>query len=63
MLTRNSYEVVVIGGAAGAVIASALKEKDVDVALLFREDTRGATYTNQKWLHSGLLYPSHSCSG
>lgn len=53
-------DVVVVGGAAGAVIAHRLAEQGKRVYLLNRTDVLGATDNNQKWLHSGLLYPSSS---
>ena len=56
---KRNPDVVVVGGAAGAVIAHKLAERGKRVALLFRNDVPGATDTNQKWLHSGLLYPSY----
>lgn len=58
MADEPSPDVVVVGGAAGAVIAHILAEQGKRVALLWRTDVEGATDTNQKWLHSGLLYPS-----
>jgi glycine/D-amino acid oxidase-like deaminating enzyme len=51
-------DVAVVGGAAGAAIAHKLAEQGRSVALLFRDGVQGATDTNQKWLHSGLLYPN-----
>jgi glycine/D-amino acid oxidase-like deaminating enzyme len=47
-----------VGGAAGAAIAHKLAEQGKRVTLLYRNDVDGATDTNQKWLHSGLLYLS-----
>jgi len=58
MADGRSPDVVVVGGAAGAVIAHKLGERGKRVALLCRTDVAGSTDTNQKWLHSGLLYPS-----
>jgi glycerol-3-phosphate dehydrogenase len=58
MADERNPDVVVVGGAAGAVIAHKLAECGKRVASLWRDDIRGATDTHQKWLHSGLLYPS-----
>jgi len=59
MAHERSPDVVVVGGAAGAAIAHKLAEQGRRVTLLFRDDIPGATDTNQKWLHSGLLYPNY----
>jgi glycine/D-amino acid oxidase-like deaminating enzyme len=59
MAQEGNRDVVVVGGAAGAAIAYKLAEQGGQVTLLFRDDILGATDTNQKWLHSGLLYPSY----
>src|SRR5205823_3377907 len=56
---KRNPDVVVVGGAAGAAIAHKLAEQGRRIILLFRDDIRGATDTNQKWLHSGLLYPNY----
>ncbi|MES2180325.1 MAG: FAD-dependent oxidoreductase [Gemmatimonadota bacterium] len=54
-------QVVVVGGCAGAAIAHRLAEEGKRVTLLCHgDDVPSATDTNQKWLHSGLLYPSES---
>lgn len=58
MSDSRSPDVVVIGGACGAVIAHRLAEQGKRVNLLYRTDVLGATDNNQKWLHSGMLYPS-----
>lgn len=52
--------IAVLGrGVAGAAIANALSP-DYKVTVLFRRDTEGSTFTNQKWKHSGLLYPNRA---
>ena len=52
-------EVVVIGsGVAGSAIATALCRRGYKVTLLFRAAKEGSSFTNQKWSHSGLLYPA-----
>ena len=58
MRDKRSADVIVIGGACGSAIAHKLAERGKRVTLLCRNDVGGATDTNQKWLHSGLLYPS-----
>jgi glycine/D-amino acid oxidase-like deaminating enzyme len=51
--------VVVIGsGVAGSAIAAALCQQGYRVVLVFREAGEGSSFTNQKWNHSGLLYPA-----
>ena len=57
-MANQTVDVVVVGGNAGAVIAHKLAELRYHVALLWDKDIPGATHTNQKWLHSGILYPS-----
>lgn len=50
---------IIIGsGAAGTAIAIKALYSNVfsEVALAYREDTEGSTFTNQKWKHSGLFY-------
>ncbi len=59
MSKGRSTDVVIVGGAAaGAAIAHKLAEQGKRVVLFCRTDVPGATDSNQKWLHSGLLYPS-----
>ena len=52
------FDVVALGGAAGAAIADRLAGVGESVALLYLAHRGGATENNQKWLHSGFLYPS-----
>lgn len=49
---------VVGSGVAGSAIALALIRLKLDVRLLYRAAEEGASFTNQKWHHSGMLYPS-----
>ncbi len=58
MANSLAPHVIVVGGAAGAAIAHKLAEQGKRVTLFCRDDVSGATDNNQKWLHSGLLYPS-----
>src|SRR5580704_4544943 len=53
--------VVIIGaGVAGSAVALALCRLGHKVTLLLRAEAEGSSFTNQKWHHSGLLYPSES---
>jgi glycerol-3-phosphate dehydrogenase len=49
---------VVGSGVAGSAIALSLARRGLDVRLLYRAAEEGASFTNQKWHHSGMLYPS-----
>lgn len=52
--------IVVLGrGVAGAAIAHVLS-RDYQVTVVFRRADEGSTFTNQKWKHSGLLYPNRA---
>ena len=54
----KATDVVVIGGGvAGSAIAYELSMVGKNVTVLFPQYDEGSSYTNQKWLHSGLLYP------
>jgi glycine/D-amino acid oxidase-like deaminating enzyme len=58
---RRLPDVVVIGaGVAGSAVATALCHSGHEVSLLFRGHHEGSSFTNQKWNHSGLLYPAES---
>jgi len=53
--------VVVIGsGVAGSAVASTLCRQGYKVTLVYRQPREGSSFTNQKWRHSGLLYPAES---
>jgi len=51
---------VVGSGVAGSAIAHALVRAGLGVRLLYRAADEGASFTNQKWHHSGILYPSET---
>jgi glycine/D-amino acid oxidase-like deaminating enzyme len=57
MEKRRPVDVVVVGGHAGAAIGHLLPEQGRRVVVI-ASNRKGATDGNQKWLHSGLLYPS-----
>jgi len=58
---KRSRCVVVIGsGVAGSAVATALCCRGHEVTLLYRSPHEGSSFTNQKWNHSGLLYPAES---
>ena len=57
MEKRRPVDVVVVGGHAGAAIGHLLAEQGRRVVVI-ASNRKGATDSNQKWLHSGLLYPS-----
>lgn len=59
-MLRPHIITVVGGGVAGSAIAHALVRRRFDVQLLYRSAEEGASFTNQKWLHSGMLYPSET---
>ena len=44
-------------GVAGAAIARKLASLRYPITLVFRNEGEGSSFTNQKWNHSGLLYP------
>jgi glycerol-3-phosphate dehydrogenase len=51
-------DIVVIGaGVAGSATAAGLCHSGHNVALIYRAAEEGSSFTNQKWNHSGLLYP------
>src|SRR5271157_1553032 len=52
--------VVVGAGVAGSAIAFELCRLGHKAALLYRAPTEGSSFTNQKWNHSGLLYPGQT---
>lgn len=55
----QAREVIVIGaGVAGSAVALELCRLGHKVTLLWRAEEEGSSFTNQKWHHSGLLYPS-----
>jgi glycine/D-amino acid oxidase-like deaminating enzyme len=52
-------KLAVVGyGIAGAAIANALSESDGFEITVVSGRSLGSTYSNQRWKHSGLLYPS-----
>jgi glycine/D-amino acid oxidase-like deaminating enzyme len=57
-MSEANGTVVVGGGVAGSAIAVELCRLGHKVALLYRAPHEGSSFTNQKWNHSGLLYPS-----
>src|ERR1700680_4556473 len=60
-MTTLQADVAILGGAAaGAAIAAELTARGKRVALTYRNALEGATHSNQKWLHSGLLYPGET---
>lgn len=60
-LSEEPIPAVVIGsGVAGSAIAAALCDYGYKVTLLFRAANEGSSFTNQKWNHSGLLYPAEN---
>jgi cation diffusion facilitator CzcD-associated flavoprotein CzcO len=53
---HESTEVAVLGqGAAGVAATQELVQRGLQVKALDRGDGRGATWSNQRWKHSGLL--------
>ncbi len=56
---RNQKRIAVLGsGVAGAAITHRLAVEGHPVIALYRKADEGSSFTNQKWQHSGLLYPS-----
>jgi glycine/D-amino acid oxidase-like deaminating enzyme len=54
---KTSRVVVIGGGVAGSAIALELAQQGQSVTLVYRSAQEGSSFTNQKWNHSGLLYP------
>ena len=51
--------IAVLGsGVAGAAITQELARRGHQVISLYRRPYEGSSFTNQKWQHSGLLYPN-----
>ncbi len=49
-----SCQILVVGsGAAGTAVALDLVDRGYSVALAFHDPNSGASFSNQKWLHSG----------
>jgi glycine/D-amino acid oxidase-like deaminating enzyme len=56
-MDETNGTVIIGGGVAGSAIAVELCRLGHKVTLLYRAPSEGSSFTNQKWNHSGLLYP------
>jgi glycine/D-amino acid oxidase-like deaminating enzyme len=58
---NTDHEIVVVGsGVAGSAIAHTLATSGRNVTLVFDSPIEGSSFSNQKWNHSGLLYPAEA---
>lgn len=58
-MDKDKHMVVLGSGIAGASISQSLASSH-KVTLIVRSTDEGSSFTNQKWKHSGLLYPNQS---
>jgi len=60
-LNRTQTDVVVLGcGVAGTAISLDLARRGLSVTVAYRREDEGSSFSNQKWKHSGALYPVRS---